>query len=993
MRFVALRVLVGLGLLCGMADGRAAMVLKPNGQQAAPLRMKAVDADVTIAHGVAVTRATVTFANEAADRVEADFIATVPPRAVVSSFAYWYGSEKVLARVAEKERAAAIYQHITSRMRDPALVEMIGKDTFRARIFPVMPNADLKVEMTLVQPLPSDGQGAFYEFPFLETGRQAPALNAARIAVTVTPEPDVARVVNNYGLAADAGGKFVLNGTNWRPDKPLRVNLKPAPSPLRAALFSARSGGPDGFFVLCLTPARALSHPRVRIAGVRTYELMPARLPAVRAGEALVLTGRYRGHGAATVTLSDGAWKQAEALDFSGEAVPNNPATKVWAAARLEALGAAKGGRAESVRVSKRFGLPGKYTSWIAIPKEERERYRFEKAQAELTVLAAEFAREMAAGRRNGREARALRARFNVVARGIGNDPKGLLDVYVGARYQTLASSLARMQLNGQGEAAQRDARREFTRLARALRENPVKTLARARVDTADAMAREAAEQMSVNILLGSVDSAAVRGLRERIRRLARVAGHRPKDYITAELDGKIWQIAQRVAEQEHKGAKAEQTEEQRRQLAALERAVGRAPDATLRQARAEYVNAEVWNLAEQIAKDTADGRPDSAAARKARRRLDALNAHAEVRPDETIRENLLNVLTQFATAYAAGTTTGEAGTPSPTVAIQRLRDALGPAGAKRARENLLQIANEYNATLFTEQSNPRPDQARVAEAKAALKRLAAIGAPVRASMKEVEAAQNEDPVFRARAALIRELRRESPTPGRVQALSRRLVRADDAYKGKDYGEAHAERIAVEVELAKLDRAGGTLTEAQQARKAALTKRDEALRVRMGDPLISIEAPMDARRVVARMPDGRLLPLSWNPATRRWEARFDVPSWAAEGAYTVTIVVVRADGSRRVAAMTYHVDLSPPEAAVSSTAAGPVVRLEVRASPDTARVTALLPWGAEVSLSPSPRAPGRFFGLAPVPPGFTGRGVAVRYILMDRAPNRAEVGG
>ena len=83
----------------------------------------------------------------------------------MTSFAYWYGDEKVPARIVEKEEAAAIYAHITARMRDPALVEMIGKNTFRARIFPVMPNSDLKVEMNLVQTLRSDAKGAHFTLP------------------------------------------------------------------------------------------------------------------------------------------------------------------------------------------------------------------------------------------------------------------------------------------------------------------------------------------------------------------------------------------------------------------------------------------------------------------------------------------------------------------------------------------------------------------------------------------------------------------------------------------------------------------------------------------------------------------------------------------------------------------------------------------------------------------------------------------------------------
>ncbi|MDF2440781.1 MAG: Vault protein inter-alpha-trypsin domain, partial [Abditibacteriota bacterium] len=84
-------------------------------------------------------------------------------------FAYWFGNEKVVARIVEKERATASYGYITAppRQRDPVLVELIGKNTFRARIVPVEPNADLKIEMRWVQPLSTDAKSWIYTFQAL----------------------------------------------------------------------------------------------------------------------------------------------------------------------------------------------------------------------------------------------------------------------------------------------------------------------------------------------------------------------------------------------------------------------------------------------------------------------------------------------------------------------------------------------------------------------------------------------------------------------------------------------------------------------------------------------------------------------------------------------------------------------------------------------------------------------------------------------------------
>jgi hypothetical protein len=99
---LALAVLASMVLLASPAS--AQVLLKPNGQNAMPLRTKAVKADVHIRGQFASTNMETTFQNETLQRIEADFIYTVPDGAVVTYFAYWFGNEKVVARVVEKQR-------------------------------------------------------------------------------------------------------------------------------------------------------------------------------------------------------------------------------------------------------------------------------------------------------------------------------------------------------------------------------------------------------------------------------------------------------------------------------------------------------------------------------------------------------------------------------------------------------------------------------------------------------------------------------------------------------------------------------------------------------------------------------------------------------------------------------------------------------------------------------------------------------------------------
>ena len=209
-----------------------------------------------------------------------------------------------------------------------------------------------------------------------------------------------------------------------------------------------------------------------------------------------------------------------------------------------------------------------------------------------------------------------------------------------------------------------------------------------------------------------------------------------------------------------------------------------------------------------------------------------------------------------------------------------------------------------------------------------------------------------------------------------------------------------AERLKVHADQAKLQLAHDIAARDHspdlagiEEKMKALDKREDELRARMGDPLISIEAPATARQVIAVMPSGEIKRLAYNPASRRWEARFDIPAYATEGAYAITVVIVLADGMRKTQTIRYHVDLTAPAgvgSALSTAGDRPTLRLEIQGSDDTARVKALLPWGAVVDLKPAGLAH-HFFALAPIPAGQGGLPGAVTYVLTDRAHNRTAI--
>jgi len=169
---------------------------------------------------------------------------------------------------------------------------------------------------------------------------------------------------------------------------------------------------------------------------------------------------------------------------------------------------------------------------------------------------------------------------------------------------------------------------------------------------------------------------------------------------------------------------------------------------------------------------------------------------------------------------------------------------------------------------------------------------------------------------------------------------------------------------------------------------------EREMRVRRGDPLIQIDAQEDAAQVVALMPDGEV-------------KRFHVPSenrkvgdplrhsHLSVGRHVHRHYSHRPQGRHApVAHRALHIDGTPPEGkgrVAAVTGSQPMLRLEMDASPDTARVTALLPWGDPVSLQPSTQTANRFFALVPLPSEFEGKVATVTFVLTDKAHNRTTV--
>lgn len=137
---------------------------------------------------------------------------------------------------------------------------------------------------------------------------------------------------------------------------------------------------------------------RLELPGhVRAFQVHPRSLPDLYRGLPLTVIGRYRGSGAATITVSGRVQGRAEAFtfhaDFPAESLDHDFLPSLWAARRVGFLldqirlnGESKELIDEATRLARQYGIVTPYTSYLIVEDEKIRRDRGDLAETDMTM-------------------------------------------------------------------------------------------------------------------------------------------------------------------------------------------------------------------------------------------------------------------------------------------------------------------------------------------------------------------------------------------------------------------------------------------------------------------------------------------------------------------------------------------------------------------------------------------------------------------------------
>src|SRR4051794_982734 len=171
------RLLPALALLFLSAGfARAHGLLIPVEKSVPPLAMLNHQVSITIDDQVAVTTVEQTFRNHTDRQLEATYIFPVPKGASVRKFSMWVDGKEIPGELVEAAKARQIYTSIVQRTLDPGLLEYMGHNLLRLKVFPIPPRGDQKIKLSYTSVAVSDNGLIEYVYPLKTDGKATQTL-------------------------------------------------------------------------------------------------------------------------------------------------------------------------------------------------------------------------------------------------------------------------------------------------------------------------------------------------------------------------------------------------------------------------------------------------------------------------------------------------------------------------------------------------------------------------------------------------------------------------------------------------------------------------------------------------------------------------------------------------------------------------------------------------------------------------------------------------
>jgi Ca-activated chloride channel family protein len=251
-------VLVNVFAVDLLADGFIIPVPHPR-EKIPPLTVKYHRVKVEIINQVAKTSIDQVFINNHNRDIEGVFIFPLPERASISEFSMYIGDKKVEGEILDRDKARRVYEDIVRRLKDPGLLEYVGRNMFRARVFPIPANGEKRIQLSYTEIIKAEKNLVRYVYPLNTERFSFEPLKEVTISVEINSKIPLSNVYSsshNVSVRKEGKGKARVSfeGKNVRPEKDFILYYSLSEDDIGLSFMNYK-GPEDNYYLLLASPS------------------------------------------------------------------------------------------------------------------------------------------------------------------------------------------------------------------------------------------------------------------------------------------------------------------------------------------------------------------------------------------------------------------------------------------------------------------------------------------------------------------------------------------------------------------------------------------------------------------------------------------------------------------------------------------------------------------------------------------------------------------
>ena len=242
------------------ADGFVIPNPRP-GDDIPALSVKYHRVNVDIVDQIATTSVDQVFINNHHRDIEGTYIFPLPSGASISKFSMFIGGKKVEGEILDKDRARQIYEGIVRRMKDPALLEYIGRGMFRARVYPIPARGEKRIQISYSEILKSEANLVRYVYPLDTEQFSLDPIGQVSISIKISSKIPVSNIYSpSHKVSVRKEGEYSarvsFEASNVKPDTNFSLYYSLSRDEVGLSFLSWEAKE-EGYFMLLASPPYA----------------------------------------------------------------------------------------------------------------------------------------------------------------------------------------------------------------------------------------------------------------------------------------------------------------------------------------------------------------------------------------------------------------------------------------------------------------------------------------------------------------------------------------------------------------------------------------------------------------------------------------------------------------------------------------------------------------------------------------------------------------